>query len=196
MPYLVDDVLSFGDPEECQEILDELMAVLTTNAPQQQFLAVSAAHQTHGSSPGTQSIALPVMQSAHHLCVQYVFELLDLLLHWFDAQEARRRDLDQGMSHTATGSAMEDSNTGGRRSVERKRGELERIPKSVLAEAASNCQAFTRAYMNFEGHIRDRIKAQNQEILEGGLEANFPVGPFLLLSLSSLTACVGGVLMC
>ena len=150
LPFLVENVLSYGNPEDLHRIEIEILTVL----------------DSAGLGGGNQSSTQFSSESA-----QTIFELLDLLNWWIDDKPTKsthstpkkvgnkRETRSSARKSKANSSDHKGSNVGNEdeehRPLHDKKHILSRIPKKIIAQAAFRCKAYTRALMLFEQHLRE-----------------------------------------
>lgn len=152
LPHLVLNVICFGEQNARDDVTNEILAVLAEAATS---TAEAASSPDVTVAKGHESWSGPTEMST-----QCVFSLLDNLGQWLDE------------SKTAASHSQEEKI--GNRVQEREEraailllqhthvGELlEAIPKQVLAGASFRCQAYARALMYFELHVRATSGALN-----------------------------------
>ncbi|MCJ8745312.1 hypothetical protein PDJAM_G00128940 [Pangasius djambal] len=141
LPHILLYVLLSSTPEEQQEVVDEIMAVLKEDEPRLSQLQENAS-------------------SLAQLSTQTVFSMLDHLTQWgryrlqtlSTAKSAGRQNRDTQNLH-----ANGEENSEYQCVV----SFLNQIPQDVLAKASFRSKAYTRAVMHFEAFIRE--KQQNIE---------------------------------
>ncbi|KAF5895245.1 Serine/threonine-protein kinase ATR, partial [Clarias magur] len=136
LPHILLYVLLSSTPEEQQEVVDEIMAVLKEDEPRLSQLQENAS-------------------SLAQLSTQTVFSMLDHLTQWgryrlqtlSTAKSSSRQNRD---THNLHATGVENSEYQCVVSF------LNRIPQDVLAKASFRSKAYTRAVMHFEAFIREK----------------------------------------
>ncbi|KAJ3132201.1 serine/threonine-protein kinase M1 [Geranomyces variabilis] len=139
LPHLVLNALVGGTDHQMAEIRTEFIAVL------------SGANDRDGPASETRM-----------LCCQTIFSLVDHLTKWL---RLRRREAARLRSTVARrqNRSVEEADVQDDPSAKRIEHFLSLIPQSVMADASSFCQAYARALMHFENHIRLQRAASSDE---------------------------------
>ncbi|KAF7692277.1 serine/threonine-protein kinase ATR isoform X2 [Silurus meridionalis] len=136
LPHILLYVLLSSTPEEQQEVVDEIMAVLKEDEPRLTQLQENAS-------------------SLAQLSTQTVFSMLDHLTQW------GRYKLQTLSTTRSSGRQNRDTQNLQTSCVENSDYQcvvsfLNRIPQDVLAKASFRSKAYTRAVMHFEAFIREK----------------------------------------
>lgn len=136
LPHILLYVLLSSTPEEQQEVVEEIMAVLKEEEPHLSQLQENAS-------------------SLAQLSTQTVFSMLDHLTQW------GRYRLQTLSTAKSSGRQNRDSQNLHASGVENSEYQcvvsfLNRIPQDVLAKASFRSKAYTRAVMHFEAFIREK----------------------------------------
>ncbi|XP_053507281.1 serine/threonine-protein kinase ATR [Ictalurus furcatus] len=136
LPHILLYVLLSATPEEQQEVVEEIMAVLKEEEPHLSQLQENAS-------------------SLAQLSTQTVFSMLDHLTQW------GRYRLQTLSTAKSSGRQNRDSQNLHASGVENSEYQcvvsfLNRIPQDVLAKASFRSKAYTRAVMHFEAFIREK----------------------------------------
>lgn len=144
LPYLVLNAVCHGTAEARQGITEEILSVLEAAASENSGAAV------HGITIGQSEV-----------CIQAVFTLLDNLGQWVDdlKQEIALSQPVKGKNEIVSVSASKNEDhlvqCGNVSEL------LSAVPKVTLAKASFHCQAYARALMYFESHVRDNSGSFN-----------------------------------
>ncbi|KAK2144551.1 hypothetical protein LSH36_748g02080 [Paralvinella palmiformis] len=133
LPYVVIHVLLEGRPDDQEDLVGEILAVLHN---------VKNPDTRHGSA-----------SDLRHMSAQTVFNILDHVTTWSRHRLmliSRMASQSKGRGGAGGGAEALTSDLG-YQYVQRF---LDRIPQDLLAHASYNCGAFSRALMHFEQHLK------------------------------------------
>ncbi|KAH7278933.1 hypothetical protein KP509_38G065100 [Ceratopteris richardii] len=165
LPYIVLNVVSEGSSEARVSVTDEILSVLADAAS-------GASGSIDTSAPG--DIVLgngsrsPLGPS--EVSIQTVFTLLDNLAQWLEegkqqAALAHQQEVggsQKGKRNTSRTSAVQSfTQISGVDRYMHVSQLLDAIPKTALAAASLRCQAYARALLYFEAHVRSKSGALN-----------------------------------
>ncbi|XP_030522795.1 serine/threonine-protein kinase ATR isoform X2 [Rhodamnia argentea] len=150
LPYLVLNAVCHGTEEARHGITEEILSVLEAAASENSGVLV------HGISCGQSEV-----------CIQAIFTLLDNLGQWVDdiGQDlALSPSLQSSASKQHLSKAKDSSPSFSSDLIIQCKNVSEllaAIPKVTLARASFRCQAYARALMYFESHVRERTGSFN-----------------------------------
>lgn len=161
LPYLVLNVVCNGTEDARHSITKEILSVLDAAASENSGAAI------HGTNGGQSEV-----------CVQAVFTLLDNLGQWVDDVEqdiALSQSL-QLLASRQQASKSKDQNPTSMTDQSQLLVQckyvselLDAIPRVTLARASSRCQAYARALMYFESHVRGKSGSFNPSAERSGI---------------------------
>lgn len=155
LPYILESNLKLGDPVVHACILTEIRTVLETAAGDEHMAQLLQNNQQGqgGSSNGVSAgggagSGGGSSISDEQLCVQALFEAIDILWMWLHNQESSREQ----ESRPGQSASSED--------LLNLRNALSRIPNGLLARAAFECAAYTRSLRYYEMKLREDVAAR------------------------------------
>ncbi|KAL5856184.1 hypothetical protein ACOSQ3_006018 [Xanthoceras sorbifolium] len=161
LPYLVLNAVCHGTEEARGGIAQEILSVLNAAAAENSGPAV------HGVSGGQSEV-----------CIQAIFTLLDNLGQWVDDVE-QELALSQALQSSASKQQASKSKNSNPTSLSDQNQLLIQckyvselltvIPKVTLARASFRCQAYARALMYFESHVRGKSGSFNPAAERSGI---------------------------
>ncbi|KAI5062158.1 hypothetical protein GOP47_0022697, partial [Adiantum capillus-veneris] len=172
LPYIVLNVVCDGTPEARASVTDEILSVLAEAAK-------GANENTNKRTAGQAALG----NSSHsnlgpsEVSIQAVFTLLDNLAQWLDEGKQETALMQQlEASGSQKGKHRNSKSTGNQDPQVLKVFQhthvsqlLEAIPKTALAAASFRCQAYARALLYFEAHIRNKSGALNPAAERSGI---------------------------
>ncbi|KAI8818829.1 uncharacterized protein EV422DRAFT_536978 [Fimicolochytrium jonesii] len=145
LPHLVLNVLLAGTDAQRDDIRQEFLAILSDKNQRSRR-----------------------MVEKRRLCCQTVFSLVDHIARWLRLRrlETAKRKASLGR-RSRTAAAADEGNPNAQIFVERIEDFLGLIPESVMAAASYDCQAYARALLHFEQHIRnERVNKEEDQLQE------------------------------
>ncbi|CAO2815672.1 unnamed protein product [Amaranthus hypochondriacus] len=157
LPYLVLHVVCHGSESARYSVTEEILSVLNAAASENSGAAVHAIGGGQGE-----------------VCIQAVFTLLDNIGQWVDDVD-QEIALSQSPSSASSKQASKLNNTAVDKDQLRLQCKyvselLDAIPRVTLARASFRCQAYARALMYFESHVRGKSGSFNPA---GEMNGNF-----------------------
>ena len=148
LPYLLLDVSMFGDPDPLEDLLNEIDLILVNATMKEEIVGITG------------------QQSFSHLCVQTIFNIVDIFEDW----KAAIMEMTPGDNQMNSKSETLGSKSQLIKSIN---GVLDRISLTKLSDAAMVTKSYTRAMRYIEIHARDQHRADR---LKDGKDRNQIIG--------------------